>query len=425
MRIVFDHPGRQFTSGVGRWFSRLAGTLLVILGLLATVVAIPSGFVTIGDIINQFQPEQEDLFGAGFPLRQVEAAFVAAFLVAYVGLKYGRRLFRGRRSIVLFLRRFGYDGAMQVVTYAVAETVGMSWRLVTLDDDEIAPVGVDTTSRVVFGTGERLVNLAQVFWKIVITGFPWCIWGMCGIVALQVLLVWPDWRRLLQDGTADRYAAIYASVMERRLPIQYFDVSLTGAFAVLATGLALGMAGLLIIFVVLLASFPFFGFVILAISSAEAVRKAELEKKTTVSQANQVAGVALHLSRLSAQTFAPRLVVVRVASSIWHETVTALASVATATIVDLSELTDNLTWEVQELDRLGQSNRCLFIVDHARIDQEIAPGLDVPGFEARLARLVGDRDVLAYTTDRSGMRRFARALLGQLLDLPPTEGKGR
>ena len=47
---------------------------------------------------------------------------------------------RGTRSPVLFLRRFGYRGSMQVVTFAVANTIGSSWRLVTLDDAAIAPV---------------------------------------------------------------------------------------------------------------------------------------------------------------------------------------------------------------------------------------------------------------------------------------------
>ncbi len=114
--------------------------------------------------------------------------------------------------------------------------------------------------------------------------FPGAIWGMCGVVALQVLMVWPDWRRLFTDGTVDRYTAIFETVMEGRIPSAYFELSLPGAFAVLATGVALGLAGLLIIFVTLLAMFPLFGFVMFATSSAEALRKAEQEKTATISQ---------------------------------------------------------------------------------------------------------------------------------------------
>ena len=49
------------------------------------------------------------------------------------------------------------------------------------------------------------------------------------------------------------------------------------------------------------------------------------------------------------------------------------------------------------------------------------PGNDVtPGIsslDARFAARLEGRDVLAYSTDRAGMRRFARALHGTLLDI--------
>jgi len=418
VRIIFDHPGRQVISGISRWFGRLAGSLLVCLGLIATVVAVPSGLVLLGDIVNSLQSEPEEVFEPGFPLRLIEAAFVAALLTSFVGLRYGRRLFRGRRSIVLFLRRFGYDGAMQVVTFAVAETVGVSWRLVTLDDDEIAPLGVATAAKVVFGTGEKVIKLATAAARAVVTVFPWSIWGMCAVVALQVLVVWPNWVRLFDDGTVDRYAAIFRSVMSGRIPFDYFEFSLSGAFAVLATGLALGLAGLLVIMVTLLAVLLFFPVVMLAASSAEAVRKAEQEKTATITRSSDVARMATELSRRGTRMFAPRLIVVRVATSIWQQTVSALASVSAATIVDISEPTDNLAWELRELDRLDIEDRCIFIVDHARIAENPTLGSDA-GFQSPIAKLVGDREVLAYATDRAGMRRFARALHGKLLDLPP------
>jgi hypothetical protein len=249
--------------------------------------------------------------------------------------------------------------------------------------------------------------------------FPAAIWGMCGVVGLKVLIVWPDWRRLFQDGTVDRYAAIFGSVMEGRIPSAYFEASLPGAFAILATGLAIGLAGLLVAFVALLAMFPLFGFVIFASSSAEALHKAEREKTATISNASDVGYTASELSRRGSQTFAPRLVVVRVASSIWHQTVSALASVSVATIVDLSEPTENLMWEITELVRLGGHDRCIFIIDHARLDDAGNFRDGGAGFAANLAILVGDGDVLGYRTDRAGMRRFARALYGRLLDLPP------
>jgi hypothetical protein len=84
--IVFDHPGGQAGHSLGRLLARLAGSLLVLIGLLATVVAIPAGLVTLADLMNRMQPQPDQLFEPGFPLRDVEAAFAASLVVAVAGL---------------------------------------------------------------------------------------------------------------------------------------------------------------------------------------------------------------------------------------------------------------------------------------------------------------------------------------------------
>ena len=203
VRIIFDYPGRQISSSIARTIAWIVGTLLTFIGLVATVIAIPTGFVLVGDVMNQMQSKPEDLFGANFPLRQVELGFVGAVLLAWFGVRYGRRLVRGRRTVVLFLRRFGYRGSMQAVTFAVANTIGSAWRLVTLDDQEMAPVGVDSTSRFLFGAGGRIARLIAIIGKGVMAGLQWTLGGMWAVVAAQVLVAWPNWRGLLTDGTLD------------------------------------------------------------------------------------------------------------------------------------------------------------------------------------------------------------------------------
>src|SRR4051812_18100332 len=235
IRIVFDYRGHQTSSAIGRWLARLAGGVLALIGLLATVVAIPTAFVPIGDVLGRLNHEQ--LFEPGFPVRRLEAAFAVSTFVAIAGLRYGRRLVRGHRSSVLFLRRFGFDGSMQVVTFAVARSIGVNWRLVTLDDEEIAPVGVDATSRIFFSVGERLAALAHLAGGGVLVGFQWATSAMWGVVAIQAaqIAITGTWRQAMTDGTVDRYVRIFVSVMERRIPVDYFTFTLSGAFAVLAT----------------------------------------------------------------------------------------------------------------------------------------------------------------------------------------------
>jgi hypothetical protein len=423
IRVVFDYKGHQTSHAIVRSIERTIGGLLALIGLLATVVAIPAGLVAIGDILAVLNHEQ--VFEPGFPLRRIEAAFAASVFIAILGLKYGRRLVRGRRSSVLFLRRFGFDGSMQVVTYAVANSIGVSWRLVTLDDDEIAPVGVDTTSRLVFSAGERLTALAKFAGKGVMVGFQWTISAMWGVVALQAALIAYSgtWHRAMTDGTVDRYARIFGSVMERRIPVEYFGLTLPGAFAILATAAAFLFVGLIVVFFSLLALLPLIGIVVFASSSAEALHKAEAGKTARVMEAKDIDAAVHTISNRGRETFAPRLVVLRVASAVWQPTVSALADAASATIIDISELTENIAWELSELQRAGSLDRCIFIGEADRVVLPAEGGATPAGagsLESRVAAVIGDRPVLAYATNRKGMRRFTRALYGMLLDVPST-----
>jgi len=214
------------------------------------------------------------------------------------------------------------------------------------------------------------------------------------------------------------YAKIYSMLMEGKVPVHYFGPTLPGAFAIVGTAAAFCFIGLLVVFVVVLALFPLFGFVVLASSSAEALRKAESAQRDTITNAWQVRAVVAEVARRGRETFAPRLVVLRVASSAWQQAVSALASATAVSIVDISELTENIAWELDELERLCPG-RCILIGEQACIAHwasEPAPGRE--SLDGHLARLLDGRDVIGYTTDRKGMRRFARALYGVLLDTP-------
>jgi hypothetical protein len=99
--------------------------------------------------------------------------------------------------------------------------------------------------------------------------------------------------------------------------------------------------------------------------------------------------------------------------------VTALARVTSASIIDVSEPTDHLLWELETLDRLCAS-RSIIIGEQASVERWSQDGGAASGdttLGARFAARLDGRHVLAYTTDRRGMRRFARALHGMLLDI--------
>ena len=188
-RIVLDYPYGQRTSAAMRFVRVVLGSLLLLTGLIATVVVLPTGLVTAGDLIARLDNDPATAVPPEIPIREIEFAFVTSVLAIWVGFRYGRRLVRGRRSTVLFLRRFGYRGSMEAVTFAVVRTIGKTWRLVTLDDEAIAAVGVAPTSRVVFGIGSRVARIAISAAGVILASFRWTVIGAAVVVGVQVAQV--------------------------------------------------------------------------------------------------------------------------------------------------------------------------------------------------------------------------------------------
>ena len=113
--------------------------------------------------------------------------------------------------------------------------------------------------------------------------------------------------------------------------------------------------------------------------------------------------------------FGPQLVVLRVASGVWRQTVGRFASVSSVVLFDVSEPTENLVWEIEELT-LRSRKKCVFICQRERAEEITSPSPPRP-FDAYVARLLELEEILAYTTDWRRRRRFARALRGKLMSM--------
>jgi hypothetical protein len=103
---------------------------------------------------------------------------------------------------------------------------------------------------------------------------------------------------------------------------------------------------------------------------------------------------------------------------VWQRAVGELAALSSVPLIDVSEPTDNVLWEVDELlRRFG--DRCVFIGEHDRVlalaGRSTSASPRMASERALVIRLAG-REILAYTTDRDGLKRFARALRGVLLE---------
>jgi hypothetical protein len=141
VRVVLDHPQRHIFRRLWQKVSMVAGALLLVLGIAASVVAVPANVLAAAWFLGE-KVDIEISPGRSVTADEILLVWGISTPLAIFGVSRGLRLVRRGRTMVLFLRRFGHDEAQNAVTFAVTNTIGRSWRVVTLDDAEIEPVGV-------------------------------------------------------------------------------------------------------------------------------------------------------------------------------------------------------------------------------------------------------------------------------------------
>jgi hypothetical protein len=418
IQVVFDCPRPHMGRRLRQAIARFAGGALLLIGLLASVVAIPTSLVPIGMVVGWFAGE-EMTFAADMPVLEFLLAWAVCAPLALAGVIFGLRLVRGGRSLVLFLRRFGYDDATHAVTYAVTRTIGGSWRLVTLDDAETAPVGVPAGTRRLFRVGRAIFSAA--IWLGHLKAFPVAVWSLIAILAIDLALA------ALKAGSfdaipwvevIDRYNPVLNAFGEGRLPWDAVAPTLPGAFAAAAIVLALLLIALLVTFVAALMAFPLGGVLAFVAASNAAVRTAEKSHSFQIRNAPHIEAAVTAIGANSRKVFAPRLTVLRVTSGVWPQAVTRLASLSSMVLIDVSEPTENVLWEIDTLaPALGP--RCVLIGHHERVAWLASPAGAAASdtYGERLSRALEGHEVLAYTTDPKGLRRFARALRARLFNV--------
>jgi hypothetical protein len=361
------------TSGRLRYFferiANLFGFLLILVGLFAAIVFIVFLAIVVIPLVEEgSMPDSTDL--------EPYVALAVSLALAVVCLILGRRLARGKRRLILFLRHFGFNKATQALTFALATVIGRSWYVVTLDDAEVTPMGVRKGVR-----GSSIVV------------------GIIAFMIVAALLYWIFGGGLMNMGeeaagqsNLDLGAAIGAAI--------------ASAFAILIFG-ALALFG-----VTIFAPVAIFSWWINAI-----VRRAEQSKTVEISETRKIEPAAHLFSRQGRRIFGPKLMVARVASAIWQEVVSRIATESSSVVIDISEPTESLLWEVTTLKPQFGSHWIL-VGERDRLNNMATaiPGQHSP-IDQRLLDLLDGEDVLAYSSERSSRKRFARALRARLISL--------
>ena len=240
------------------------------------------------------------------------------------------------------------------------------------------------------------------------------------IAGLVSLAIW-SWSQgellLLLDslpGSGPRPDTLEADLLALFLAV------VVGQFAILLACMAL-----------MLALLPLFGLVMPLQGVHEQITDTEKAELRTVRTAADIPAVSSSVAAASQRALAPRLTVLRVDAAVWQETVVELAGSCSAVILDVSQPTDNLLWEVEQVTSRIRG-RVVFVGDVDCLDRvlHLAPtdGVDavVDGRAVRLRTLLEGAEVLACSTDLRGRLRFQRALFAELeATLVPVRLHGR
>jgi hypothetical protein len=414
--VVLDGPSQFPVRRLRRFVAVAIGAVIYVAGLFSVVPFFVLSLAGGGTLVDsQKQAGTDDELPPALADHLLRNWLIAAGLVV-VGLPLGIRLVRGRRELVLFLRRFGYSDATRTVSAATTR-IGASWRMVTLDDAQIVPMGVETLVLGVVGGVRRVTGFVKRASVVVAWIYKTAMglafvaaWAIVGITYLRG----EDVAALVDFRGEDMSTLLDFSDQEHL-------TSLGAPFHALLIGLAVGAAAAVVfavVFVVVnliyVATIPIWAWFS---SVSDAVQAAERSKTLKIYDAADVYTRATEVAKWRRKVFSPQLIVLTVDSQVWQLTVYAMAYVSAVPLIDVSEPTENLLWEIDTLrDRFGE--RCLFVGNIDRLGRftgEEAPALS-GSVTGRADALIANETILAYDANDPSGKRFARALRAMLQD---------
>ena len=371
--------------GSPRYGLAIVGYFLVLVGLVATVLPLCAflAFFTEDTKVPMFRGAWRD-------------ALVISSAVALMAPALGELVFSFQRRTALFLRRFRQAEPTRALGFAINGAIGRSWRLVTLDDSEILPVGVRKGAR------RAAVALQLRVAMLLFVGLTYGAEGLDAAQSANLEQAAPP--TLVGSGEngviADAWKQIRAWLgLRSGEAIEPLDV-------VRSTFIGIGMwLAFKIAFSLLL--------------PAVRLRRGELGARVRIERKRHIRHAVRRVARQNRRLFTPQLVVVTVDSAVWRQTVRRFVSRSSLVITDVSELSDNLLWEIETLK--PQSNKRWVFVGERGEDSAHDPPPDIRAatpYQARLSIALQGESVLLYGGSDAAMVAFEKALRGTMYSRP-------
>lgn len=213
-----------------------------------------------------------------------------------------------RKHVVLYLRRFRSVSGHELMGRAIDTGLGRRYRVVTLDDASFRPIGVPKTER-----------------RFSVLSSP--VMAAGGVLLFVIVMYYLVVRPLLKSAPGP-------------IPPQLFRVySIAFGQSIWQSPLWPAISG-----------FAFVVFTFLMVHRWRVRRRARLRIRTTRDLDRCTYRVVdLASWRRRPGLLAPQATVIKVVDELWQATVVRLLDHVDAVIVDVSELTENLLWEVRTL----------------------------------------------------------------------------
>ncbi len=382
MQILQHLPRKSWHRGIARSFTALFGFMLTFAGIVAGAPALLFVIILFLTLLKGSSPAKLFQDGASF--------FVVCGVVSIACLYFGRRLIQGKRRLVLFLRRFGFHKASQALTFAVSCAFGRRWRLVTLDDAEIAPLGVSLGKRRMAQAGKWLFSAVLVIAVLYVV-----MWILGDDPDRIIRELFNDIMNSSRSRGDNLFASLFVAVIG----------TLVGALVILSISL-----GLMLLGVALSASATLFSW-----NTWRQVRKAERSKALLLTEERRIPSILSEVVDRTKRTFAARLTVLRVSGLFWQKVVRALSQSADAVVVDISLPSANLLWEIETLKQM-KGVICVYVGERRRVVELGNQKGDGRGdVRTRLKALLENEAVIAYEAEsKAAMRWFVNDLAAYL-----------
>lgn len=315
-------------------------------------------------------------------------------ILSVLVIKLGYRVKQGKRRRVLFLRKFGFEGAYRTLTFAVSTAMGKNMRLITLDDGKISPVGVPESVKRTYNRGQWtgiIVTLAAI------------------ALFLYVLNVYlPNYfdnfnGSDIYDKTVEKHTSEGRGAIEANISAFFstiFSFIFWVGFLFLLSGLLLGTT--LLFAAVSASSTLFYGV------SYRYASRPEHNKAWQVLREKDIDATYKRINKMFSATFAPRLVVLKVADGIWQLVVRESFKHVHISIIDISHPTEHLLWEIRTAKEQKNLPYVLIGSQERMIQMVNSPHDGLTVVELQLTEILDGEMVLMYNvSDKNGMNDFA------------------